>query len=386
MGDISVFLYLIILILILLPHFHLSLAASGYNCPVSICGSIEHSIRFPFRMLNQQPDVCGYPGFDLRCNEQAKIILNIPNSGEFAVRSIDYQSQVVQLYDPSISSCTASRLHTLDLSDSPFTSTQSQNFTLLSCPVEVTTSRYVTVGCLSNSTHSILATKFDSFAKALVNQKACEIVGSLLSPISKYQDEQGMTTNLNMDLFLTWDDPNCQDCSAIGGTCGYTNATTQEISCFGDYTPKGNKKVIMALIIVSMALAIPAIAASITMMYYIFRDYRSVATWVSRNATPNIMAVTPETAANTHDGIIIGLDQMTIESYTKVILGESKRLPGLEDAACSICLSEYDVKEIVKCIPECRHCFHADCIDEWLKMKGTCPVCRNTPSPAHVEL
>ena len=83
----------------------------------------------------------------------------------------------------------------------------------------------------------------------------------------------------------------------------------------------------------------------------------------------------------------VGLDQTTIESYTKVVLGESKRLPGHgdDDSVCPICLSDYDVKEAVRCIPECLHCFHAECIDEWLKMNGSCPICRNSPSPVHVE-
>lgn len=140
----------------------------------------------------------------------------------------------------------------------------------------------------------------------------------------------------------------------------------------------------IALIVVSIALAIPAIAASIAMACYICRDHRRVATWVARNTTPVVPTSTLDTVSNGR--MVIGLDQLTIESYTKVVLGESKRLPGHEDATCSICLSEYNVKEIVRCIPECRHCFHASCIDEWLKMKGTCPVCRNSPSPARVDL
>jgi hypothetical protein len=33
----------------------------------------------------------------------------------------------------------------------------------------------------------------------------------------------------------------------------------------------------------------------------------------------------------------------------------------------------------LRSIPECNHYFHAACIDEWLKMNGTCPICRNSP-------
>lgn len=83
-------------------------------------------------------------------------------------------------------------------------------------------------------------------------------------------------------------------------------------------------------------------------------------------------------------GIVMGLDESTIESYTKVVLGESRRIPGINDSICPICLSEYCTKETLRCIPDCRHCFHAECIDEWLRLNGTCPVCRSSPSPVHV--
>ncbi|KAI3741376.1 hypothetical protein L1987_59048 [Smallanthus sonchifolius] len=380
MEDLKIFLHLLILTLIL--HLPTSLASPPYNCPISFCGSNAYAIRFPFHVLGQQPDICGYPGFNLQCDKQGNMLLNLPNSGEFSVRTIDYLSQVIQIYDPS--GCSASRRLTLDLSGSPFSDSPSRNYMLLSCPVGVTMSRYIAVGCLTNSTHSTLATSSVSFAMAMANRTACEIIGSIRSPISWYQDQEGLTSNLNMDIFLTWDSPNCQECAAEGGTCGYTNTTMQEIACF-ENSKKSNKKMTIALIIVSIALALPAIAASIAMAWYICRDYRRVAAWVARNATPSVTTVTPETAMVPHGGMVIGLDQLTIESYTKVALGESKRLPGHEDAACSICLSEYNVKEIVRCIPECRHCFHAECIDEWLKLKGTCPVCRNSPSPARAD-
>lgn len=79
--------------------------------------------------------------------------------------------------------------------------------------------------------------------------------------------------------------------------------------------------------------------------------------------------------------VTAGLDESTIESYKKVELGESRRLPGVNDIVCPICLSEYASKETVRCIPECEHCFHIDCIDAWLKLHGSCPLCRNSPSP-----
>ncbi|XP_042504276.1 RING-H2 finger protein ATL39-like [Macadamia integrifolia] len=48
----------------------------------------------------------------------------------------------------------------------------------------------------------------------------------------------------------------------------------------------------------------------------------------------------------------------------------------VEDAQCSICLGEYQEKEILRIMPKCGHNFHLSCIDIWLQKQSTCPVCR----------
>ncbi|KAL8044083.1 hypothetical protein ABFX02_08G023900 [Erythranthe guttata] len=61
----------------------------------------------------------------------------------------------------------------------------------------------------------------------------------------------------------------------------------------------------------------------------------------------------------------------SIDALPRVEISE----PGLE---CAICLSEYEVnagEELVKEMP-CRHKFHSGCIDKWLGIHGSCPVCR----------
>jgi len=44
---------------------------------------------------------------------------------------------------------------------------------------------------------------------------------------------------------------------------------------------------------------------------------------------------------------------------------------------CSICLEDYSTGSSVKSLP-CLHCFHADCIDTWLRLNTTCPVCKHS--------
>lgn len=134
--------------------------------------------------------------------------------------------------------------------------------------------------------------------------------------------------------------------------------------------------------IICFSIVIPTITCAFATAFFICfvsggtQRRHNGTTTAQQNSDP--AAITPQPTT-----IIAGLDESTIESYTKVILGESRRLPGPNNDTCPICLSEYHAKEMVRCIPECKHCFHADCIDEWLRLNGTCPVCRNSPSLSH---
>ncbi|XP_051123217.1 E3 ubiquitin-protein ligase At1g63170-like [Andrographis paniculata] len=53
----------------------------------------------------------------------------------------------------------------------------------------------------------------------------------------------------------------------------------------------------------------------------------------------------------------------------------SERVLPLEDAECCICLSAYDDGTELRELP-CRHHFHATCIDKWLQLNATCPLCK----------
>ncbi|XP_062179004.1 RING-H2 finger protein ATL8-like [Phragmites australis] len=51
---------------------------------------------------------------------------------------------------------------------------------------------------------------------------------------------------------------------------------------------------------------------------------------------------------------------------------------------CAVCLEDVQAGEMVRHLPACRHLFHVDCVDVWLRAHRTCPLCRRELSPLNV--
>ncbi|CAB4264647.1 unnamed protein product [Prunus armeniaca] len=52
-----------------------------------------------------------------------------------------------------------------------------------------------------------------------------------------------------------------------------------------------------------------------------------------------------------------------------------KIVEGDGGSECVICLEQFEIDGVAKEMP-CKHRFHGGCIEKWLKIHGSCPVCR----------
>ncbi|CAN4076881.1 unnamed protein product [Withania somnifera] len=54
---------------------------------------------------------------------------------------------------------------------------------------------------------------------------------------------------------------------------------------------------------------------------------------------------------------------------------EKERAISEEDAICCICLTNYEDNDELRELP-CSHYFHIQCVDKWLKINASCPLCK----------
>lgn len=53
-----------------------------------------------------------------------------------------------------------------------------------------------------------------------------------------------------------------------------------------------------------------------------------------------------------------------------------ERIISGEDAVCCICLAKYANNDELRELP-CAHVFHVECVDKWLKINASCPLCKS---------
>ncbi|CAM0955885.1 unnamed protein product [Alopecurus aequalis] len=83
-------------------------------------------------------------------------------------------------------------------------------------------------------------------------------------------------------------------------------------------------------------------------------------------------------------------DQPCIASSLPVSVYDSRTeaVGGKAAVDCAVCIVEFRDGDLARLLPRCGHQFHAACVDTWLYLHSTCPLCRASvvaPAPAAAE-
>lgn len=184
------------------------------------------AIKFPFRHKDHQPTHCGYPGFDLYCDQKNQTVIELPSSVKLLVKNINYKSQEIHVYDQH--GCLPIQLPHLNLSASPFQfrSYHLRDYTTFNC----SQSYYyrwspIRAPCLGTLDYQVLAVSSDYF-----------VFDDHLLSCTKIHDISSVPDEIfhKHVTHLQWSYSTCADCEANGKKCRLmkTNNKELETQCF----------------------------------------------------------------------------------------------------------------------------------------------------------
>ncbi|XP_031271388.1 rust resistance kinase Lr10-like [Pistacia vera] len=155
-------------ILFLLLPFSGAKYSSGGNtdqnkyefCKPTRCSQTEPTIRFPFRLRNNQSRSCGLEGFELSCFNN-KTQLKLPFTGDYYVQKIDYLHSTISFMDVHETPRSLQNLHCANLSNFKFflSNFNTSDYTIVYCSKMIEDSQYVVgeIDCNRNESDFVYA-------------------------------------------------------------------------------------------------------------------------------------------------------------------------------------------------------------------------------------
>ncbi|KAG0452997.1 hypothetical protein HPP92_025360 [Vanilla planifolia] len=140
-----------------------------------------------------------------------------------------------------------------------------------------------------------------------------------------------------------------------------------------------------SLLIIGAVIAfVIATSASIHLLLRLLSRSRSPSS-TSSLPSPTPLLDGPSANSATHqlvsegDLLITSLPTFSLASSVSVL----RKFPSLD---CAVCLSTFRPQDELRLLPACRHAFHTQCIDTWLRSTPSCPLCRSSihlpPAPS----
>ncbi|KAK1381665.1 RING-H2 finger protein ATL22 [Heracleum sosnowskyi] len=264
------------------------------TCEPASCGSTGPIVRFPFR-LDRHPERCGYPGFDLSCNNRSQVVLNLPSVGDIVVNDINYLSQTIYL-KPDFCLLDRTQYFYTSGSGTPFSFGSFVDYSFFNCsslPFFPGIEPFDVLDCESSANNTVVAvpTRFFNGFSDQGSSEVCQRIRADLVPVG-----------------FVWDTPFCGRCESINGTCGYKNVETQEVGC-SISSKNGLSTTAKYGILVGAGL--PALFLLACLAIYARKKMNDRALLQHQHRVQNLptRTITPQTPR-----FVLGLDKLTIDS------------------------------------------------------------------------
>uniref|UniRef100_A0A7N2KQ70 non-specific serine/threonine protein kinase n=1 Tax=Quercus lobata TaxID=97700 RepID=A0A7N2KQ70_QUELO len=187
------------------------------------CGDGQ-AIRFPFYIQDKQNSSCGYPGFNLSCNNNGHPTILISNTN-YTIHEIFFQNETLRVSNSAFSnpnsSCIPS-INSISLPGGRFDLAPNQTNLVLfyncnssvheSWPSEFYPSCY-------GENDTVLALSGQD--RKLISNVSMECKSSVRAPVDAYGG--GIGKSLRNGFVLKWKASNCSICEDSGGNCGFDN-------------------------------------------------------------------------------------------------------------------------------------------------------------------
>lgn len=215
--------HLIVKLLILIVFGECSSNADEFygTCEDSFsCGNIS-GFGYPFRRL-QDPAYCGYPGFELNCDEQNLTTIDITNM-TYQILTVDPTSQILRIVREDMigSTCPKELVNTtIDYNLFGYTPGYMNISFLFGCPASSNSMGMGSISCDNNGGSPVF------LLPGIQVPESCETSIIVPSP-DRYVNptELGPVLQQGFEVWWKMGAWPCTDCTRSGGQCIYNNYT-----------------------------------------------------------------------------------------------------------------------------------------------------------------
>ncbi|XP_020572349.1 LEAF RUST 10 DISEASE-RESISTANCE LOCUS RECEPTOR-LIKE PROTEIN KINASE-like 1.2 [Phalaenopsis equestris] len=192
------------------------------NCQPKSCGNLIN-VSFPFWFRSLQPDYCGYPAFELRCeNDTTK--LSIPEE-DYHVLDISYDKRTITVSMARFASSDTCLLpyYNLSFSLTPFTISSLNRELVFVYNCSARKDGFVAITCHNNRSYAYLGGTYRiEESEGSFGSCYTVVMPVLTSPDPDVKKYPQLLAN---GFLLNWTSPDCSECSRSKGQCGYNNET-----------------------------------------------------------------------------------------------------------------------------------------------------------------